>query len=259
LEYDDSRGTFFGGLDEPFPLVANRPILEVKPGFSFTLVLTDDGAVRWFGNSGGTGSVAVDYPVGAVVRGPEELAASPPLELGGPVDGIEVGPVGICVWQAGRLRCWRTYLSDGWEPWPVNDVLDQPGETPDMIAEDITMDGRVPIDVALGGSEDCMLFEEGDVWCVGPGIGAGPAGAPPDPQSTSPNGDYFLSRLDTNERVVEISGGTQMCAVFESGRVRCWGEYGGYGGLGYGDLGDNTIIGDDKDVMDLDFPVVDCP
>jgi hypothetical protein len=150
-------------------------------------------------------------------------------------------------------------MSDGWEPWPINDKLDQDGETPDMIAEDISLDGRVPVDVALGRPADCMLFEEGDVWCVGPPGGSGPAGAPGELDSTSPNGDYFLSRLDTEERVVGISGGTQMCALLESGIVRCWGDDGNDGGLGYGVLGDNEIIGDDEDVMDLPFPEVDCP
>jgi hypothetical protein len=241
---------------EAYELDAGAPIIDIQHTLFFTLVHTEDGMLRWFGHSGGTGTVIVDFPVGAVVSGPEALADQQPLDLGGPIDRVVAGEVGVCVWQAGRVRCWNTYLSDGWEPWPVNDRLDKDGETPDMIAEDISLDGRAPVDVVLGRYGDCMLFEEGDVWCVG---ASQAIGSPGDPASTTPNGDYYLARLHTDERVVDISGGTQMCAAFESGQVRCWGDDVRYGGLGYGVLGDDSIIGDDEDVMDLDFPVVDCP
>lgn len=143
--------------------------------------------------------------------------------------------------------------------YACTDLPDEPIE-PCLEEEGAICDGRlqgaVPVDVQLGPGFGCALFDTGQVKCWGENrcglLGLGhdaPRGKPEE------MGDALrFVDLGAGETVAELSaGGSHVCALMHSGRVKCWG-CNSEGELG---LGDTVHRGDHRGEMGDRLPHVD--
>lgn len=144
------------------------------------------------------------------------------------------------VFDDGGLRCW------GSGPLGYPTELQSIGDDEHPFeAGDVPTGGAVK-QVALGGAFTCILYEQGQVRCIGDN-GTGRLGyghslvVSPLPSEAED--------LSLGEPAKMITAGlTHACALLESGAVRCWG-YIPAGALGYRN-GQNTV-GDDETPGDL--------
>ena len=98
------------------------------------------------------------------------------------------------------------------------------------LAQAVTDAGLNPLQSSGGWYHNCVLNENGTVWCWG----GGPLGSPSVSQSYTP---VEVVKADDSALtgVVKVSsGGPSVCALTELGTVYCW------GGNSYGQLGDGT-------------------
>ncbi len=155
---------------------------------------------------------------------------------------LVLGPERTCaLLDDGAVRCWgKEALGYPAGVAPVGDN-EHPYE-----AGDVPTGGPVR-EVALTQWVSCFLYEAGNVRCVGSNnngyLGYGHTDPVPD---TPADGED----VDLGEPVQHIAGGYEhVCAILESGAVRCWG-HAAYGGLGYQTF--DTTFGDDETPAELD-------
>jgi alpha-tubulin suppressor-like RCC1 family protein len=121
---------------------------------------------------------------------------------------------------------------------------DAVGDTPDNLPSDV---GDVPVggavvQIAAGTEHTCALLDTGNVRCWGRGaLGRLGYGNPDTVGDTPDNLPADAGDVPVGGTVLQIAaGGAHICAVHDTGTVRCWGN-GSSGRLGYGNT-DN--IGD---------------
>ncbi|MDC0149642.1 hypothetical protein OAI65_01790, partial [Candidatus Poseidoniales archaeon] len=113
--------------------------------------------------------------------------------------------------------------------------------------------GLTAVSLSLGGSHQCALFSDSNVYCWG---NAYPAGGSqvgytiqyPNPVQTSLTSEHY--GLGYGNAVMVESGATHSCAILDNGTVQCWGNnYHGQLGVGYkctsSDIGDCNNQGSD--------------
>lgn len=208
----------------------------------------------------------------------EEMGhALPYVDLGEGV--VAVGIAGsfrhVCAWtQRGQVKCWG--LNDrGQLGLPVGDpVGDEPGEMGDALPFVDLGEGFEVVQVSVGENHTCALSREGQVKCWGANSTIHPPEHPDPP--TTPDTVVDFGRLGTGDKedrvaplgdllepvdlgdeggpVVAIASSTHHnCALFDNGRLKCWGEGGG-GRIGYEDREDR---GDEPGEMGNNLPFVD--
>lgn len=253
----DTRGQLgYGGARSPgeTPAAAGdldigARVEQVATGESHACALIEGGRVRCWGNhvSGALGYAGLFLPIGD-----DET----PAEVGDvPIDGtvvrVAAGKQHTCVLlDTGRVRCWgvaengRLGVDD---PDGQTVIFDPERGTVILrlddasMAVDVDVGGDV-VDIACGSYHTCALLDTGAVRCWGSShlgqLGYGDDRTIGDTEPPSSAGD-----VDVGGKVIAIAaGGSDTCAILETGGVRCWGNNRS-GQLGYGHTDD---IGDDE-------------
>ena len=150
------------------------------------------------------------------------------------------------LFNEGNIRCWggNRYGQLGYNH--TNTIGDD--ETP-LSQGDVELGGEA-IDISLGGEFTCALLKTNKVKCWGYNrfaqLGLGSSGLhtnilePPDE----------TINFGTSIKIIDIeSGYRHSCALFETGRAKCWGQnHDGELGLGH-----SNDIGDDEQLDNIDF------
>lgn len=229
-------------------------------GFLAAAVLTATPACR--------GSVQQDVEGERAARhqGPRETMGSededgsigPTVGDESPVRQISTGGYFTCALsQKGAVKCWgeSAYgdlgLGDG---EPRGDAPHEMGD--DLPAVDLGA-GRKAVTIAAGFAHACAVLDDGALKCWGHAsvgqLGLGDAEDRGDAQGEM--GDALPAvDLGEKERILALAAGADhTCALFESGRVKCWGfNYSGQLGLG-----DTKKRGIAPDEMGSHLPFVD--
>jgi cysteine-rich repeat protein len=240
------------GDDEfPFslnPLSINAEVLDVIPGGRHTCVRVGAGNVRCWGTN--------DY--GQLGYGNMTQLSAPltiDLNLGALALFVRVGEDHNCaVLDDGALRCWgrndygqlgygnTTHIGDTETPGSVVPVPLLPQGIPDDTAV---------IDVAIGHSHTCVVFETGATLCWGDNfygqLGQGNTNTIGDNETLA-----VLFPIDLGADAAQIVAGRHhTCALLDDGSVKCWGRN-LYGQLGTGGI---AHVGDDE--VPADVPRID--
>jgi alpha-tubulin suppressor-like RCC1 family protein len=180
------------------------------------------------GPGGAGGAPAFDAADGAGAGG----SAGRGLDIEGGTGGVQqlasASAHTCALLSHGGVRCW------GWGAYGVlgykneDDVGDD--ETPASVG-DVNVGGKVT-QIAASSQHTCALLEGGRVRCWGSGtegaLGYGNYDSIGDNETPADAGD-----VEVGGKVVQLATGMQhVCALLDTGAVRCWGE-GGSGQLGY--------------------------
>ncbi|MCX4240717.1 hypothetical protein OEB96_08845 [Paraliomyxa miuraensis] len=277
------------GSDAPGEGVTAR-IQQIAAGVGYTVILFDDGHVRMVGSplpgeedegprdvdfggrvaevAAGVGHMCARLRSGAVrcmgrnawgalgngstdpVRTAEQASN---VDVGGEVVELSAGHGHTCARLAtGAVRCWGT-AQGGRLGYGNREEVHVPAQ-----AGDVPVGGSVRAIEAGPMGMTCAILDDGALRCWGQstqgGLGLGSTrdvGVTDTPASV---GDVPLPGL-----VVDVAvAGAHVCALLDTGKVRCWG-FGAEGRLGYASDGRN--VGDDEtpfDAPDVDVggPVV---
>ena len=234
----------------------NEKVIEISSGGSHNCALFESGRVKCWGwgdlgqlGQGNSKSIGDD---------PGEMESLSFISFGTNEKVIEIGSGeyrSCALFESGRVKCWGWGYSGQLGQGNSKSIGDNPGEMESLSFIQFGTNEKV-IEISSGGSHNCALFESGRVKCwgrdrygqLGQGNSKSIGDNPGEMESLS-----FI-QFGTNEKVIEISsGGSHNCALFESGRVKCWGRD-RYGQLGQGN---NKIMGNDPGEMEslsfLDF------
>jgi alpha-tubulin suppressor-like RCC1 family protein len=230
------------GSVAPVDLGAGRRAVALSAGGNHTCALLDTGAVRCWGRAvegqlgyGNTDTIGDNETPGGFL--PVELGA------GRRAVAISAGGAHTCaLLDTGDVRCWGFGNAGRLGYGNTNDIGDN--ETPGGFGPVDLGTGRKAVAISAGNAHTCAILDTGAVRCWGYG-GGGQLGY----GNTNDIGDNEVPGsvdpvdLGTGRKAVAISaGGDQVCAVLDTGAVRCWGV-GDDGQLGYGNT---NRIGDDE-------------
>ncbi len=141
----------------------------------------------------------------------------------------------------GAVRCWGNNLNGGLGYQRVDEAIGD-DETP-ASAGDLPV-GGVVTQLATAVYHNCVLLDGGAVRCWGTPsngrLGYGNANRVGDDETPASAGDVDLGAPASQIAV----GFADSCAVL-AGKAHCWGDN-IFGGLGQGNYGDGTDIGDDE-------------
>ena len=203
-------------------------------------LLTVEGGVLT-AKAGGSGELRVTY------LGQEVVAD---IEVYGIVEGRFNSDVMCVLTDRETIRCWGNRRHPLWGYGRAT-----PGLAGPAAVADLPIGGPVA-QLTKGAGHECARMTAGDVRCWGRATGGllgygnrndigdneTPAGVGPVP-------------IGVSEPVVDIGGGDDfVCAVFRSGRVRCWGSnHAGQLGMGHQQ---EINVGDDETPADMDSDVL---
>ena len=236
-----------------------RPIQAVL-GSDFGCALFDSGRVKcWGGNHYGKLGLGHDMPWGRTAD--EQGDALRYVDLGDGQRAVEISATasGVCALiQSGRVKCWGSNyrgqlgLGDGLHRG------DHRGEMGDRLPF-VDLGHQRAVHISAGDSHVCALMGDGSVRCwgenlwglLGVGILYGDIGDEPGEMGA------HLPAVDLGPDCAPIrslhAGGRSTCALFEDGRVKCWGSN-THGDLG---LGHDDYVGGDAAEMGAALPYVD--
>ncbi|MDQ6774774.1 MAG: hypothetical protein M3071_00835, partial [Actinomycetota bacterium] len=184
-------------------------------------------------------------------------AAAGPLDLGPgrTAVAISAGNYHTCaLLDDGSVRCWGFGGNGRLGYGSTGNVGDT--QAPGSVGPVDFGSGQTALAVSAGGAHTCAVLHDGSVRCWGFGFDGQLGdnsqanvgdGVVPAPGSTSPP-DASVASVGpvnfgvTTPAVAVSAGGSQTCALFADGTVRCWG-LGSGGQLGYGNrsnVGDGT-------------------
>lgn len=225
---------------------------QIAAGATHTCALLSGGAVRCWGD-GRDGQLGYGNTEDI---GDDELPQDAgDVSLGAPATRIAAGWLHTCaLTDEGAVRCWGRGPAVGQGLTLVGERIGD-DELPSSVGDvDI---GGVAVDVFSSGAVACALLDTGGVRCWGEGshgtLGYGNAETIGDDEPPAAGGAVLLT--GSVQRVA--MGNRHVCAVLDTGALRCWG-WNDRGQLGYGD---NEHIGDDEPMaavgtVDLDAPVL---
>ena len=219
-------------------------VLQVSVGPSHSCAVLSGGRVRCWGKND---KYQLGYPDTESIGDDEAPATAPFVDVGGLVMQIAAGWEHTCVLlDTGKVRCWGKSLG-GTLGYPNKELIGD-DETP-ASAGDVDVGGSVKM-LAAGDYATCALLTDGKVRCWG-SFQSGELGYANlltigDDETPASAGDITVGGV-----VTRIDAGfLHVCALLESGGVRCWGS-GEFGELGYGnteDIGDDETPADAGDV-----------
>ncbi|KRA31045.1 MULTISPECIES: RCC1 domain-containing protein [unclassified Nocardioides] len=164
----------------------------------------------------------------------------PPVNLDGNATAIAAGAKHTCaLMEGGSVLCWGSGSEGQLGYGNVENVGDD--ETPG--SQIAVSTGRNVRSIEAGGNTTCAVFDNGSVRCWGSSefgqLGQGNTQSIGDNESPS-----AVPTLALDGEVTSVAVGTHhACAVFATGRIRCWGRGAngrlGYGGTTSGNIGDN--------------------
>jgi alpha-tubulin suppressor-like RCC1 family protein len=206
-------------------IYSNSPFVQLAAGDHHTCMLTQNGAVKCWGDS----------PEGALGYGYSTKTGGwlGNVPMGGAAHALVAGAEHTCaIVDSGAIRCWGEATSLGYGGGDNIGDDEQPSELGAISL------GDAVVQLAAGDRHTCALTAAGAVRCWGLGEdGALGYGSTQNIQNAAAAGIVNLGGL-----AVQIAAGqSHTCALLLDGTARCWGE-GSAGALGYGntdDVGDN--------------------
>jgi hypothetical protein len=264
----DERGT---GL--PFVDLGATDVVSVANSQSGYCALFESGRIKCWGAGQPT-----------LGMGDLEARGDDPSEMGDALPYVDLGTgfqaVGIagqfkhmCAWDSeGRVKCWGYNDRGQAGQEPGDPIGDEPGEMGDALPAVELGSEFHAVQVVVGLAHSCALSKDGVVKCWGANSDLNPPEPPQYEGGPSSNHGRLGTEnkrdelLATGETLEPVDMGTRggpvvalaaglwhNCALFDQGKVKCWGD-GSTGRLGYGSR-DN--IGDDPGEMGDDLPFVD--
>lgn len=236
------------GDDEfPFllnPLSINSEVVDMIAGGRHTCARVGAGNVRCWGTN--------DF--GQLGYGNTTLLSAPltiDLNLGALASVVRAGEDHNCaVLDDGALRCWGRNDFGQLGYGNIQNIGDT--ETPGSVVPVPLLPQGIPngtavVDVALGYSHTCVLFETGAVLCWGDNfygqLGQGTTTTVGDNETLA---TLFPINLGSDATHI-VAGRHHTCALLDDGDVKCWGRN-LYGQLGTGNI---AHIGDDEQPADV--------
>ena len=198
------------------PLSFEQSVLQVAAGGDRTCVLLADRTVRCFGEDAWLHQPVATRPAGdSNIGDTEAVAVSPPVDLGGPVEHIDVSRTMLCGLRADRqVRCY------GWQAAPQN-----PGHPSAVTHEDIDF-GAPVIAVKAGHGFACGLLEHRAIRCFGQNdngnLGYGAEDIVGDEEGETP---AAMGDVDVGDDIAMLGTGPFVtCAGLADGSLRCFGH-----------------------------------
>ncbi len=231
--------------DDEFPfsvstIAINSEVVDIHAGGRHTCARVGGGNVRCWGTN--------DY--GQLGYGNTTQLSAPltiDLNLGALATFVRSGEDHNCaVLDDGALRCWgrndNGQLGYG-NTQNIGDTETPGSVVPVPLIPQGLPGGTAVIDVAIGHSHTCVVFETGDTLCWGNNfygqLGQGNTNTVGDDETLA-----TLFPIDLGGDATQIVAGRQhTCALLDDGDVKCWGRN-LYGQLGTGDIahvGDNEV------------------
>lgn len=172
------------------------------------------------------------------------------VEVYGIVEGRFNSDVMCILTDRGTVRCWGDRSRPLWAYGRSTRGFLSPRDVGDMPV------GGHALQFRLGFSNECVRTLAGDVRCWGSATGGLLGYGNDQPVGDDETmADVGPVPIGISGRVVDIGGGDDfVCAVFDSGRVRCWGSnHAGQLGMGHQD---QINVGDDETPADMDNDVL---
>jgi len=244
---DGGSGTDASGAQGDASPVADAGIADARPEITYKGTIKDVRVGRWHACAlleAGTVRCWGQNMYGQLGYGHTEpiLVDDLPFEagdvdVGGTVTQIAAGNFHTCaLLDTQRVRCWG-HNTRGQLGYGHTELIGD-NEVP-SVAGDVDVGGNV-IQVETCASTSCALLDTGAVRCWGDGFLGQLGNATEVMVSDPPN---LLEDIDLGGLAVQIAaGGAHICALLDTGAVRCWGS-GHEGALGYGT---NEHVGDDE-------------
>lgn len=236
-----------------------RPIQAVL-GSDFGCALFDTGRVKCWGSNGlGKLGLGHDQARGRTLG--EQGDALRYVDLGDGQRAVEIsaGASGVCaLLESGRVKCWGSNLHGQLGLGDDRHRGDHRGEMGDRLPH-VDLGHQRAVHISAGSAHVCALMGDGSVRCwgenlwglLGVGIRYGDVGDDPGEMGA------HLPAVDLGPDCAPIrslhAGGRGTCALFEDGRVKCWGDN-TFGELG---LGHDEYVGADAAEMGAALPYVD--
>ena len=256
--YGDQEGEMGQGL--PYiDLGSGAKVKQLAAGDYTTCALLESNQIKCWGQ-GNRGQLGNEKSVNIGDSSGEMGDNLVPVDLGTEEEvlKIEGGFYHYCaLFKSGKMKCWgyNYYGQLGLE-----DKLSRGSLTGEM-GEDLPFvnlgDGKVK-DMSLGSYSTCALFEEGIVKCWGDNY-YGQLGLENSLEvgSQANSMGESLRAIDFGKNAGPVkslsAGSSHFCALFESGKVKCWGA-GDRGQLG---LGNGNYYGNTSGTMGDNLPYVD--
>lgn len=210
----------------PYKSAMSQAIVQIAAKRDHSCLLLDDNSVRCWGDnsSGQLGLGSAAGMVGGTT--PEALEKLPALNLGSdPTQKLILGYTHTCLLtQKGQLKCFGSNLNGALGIGKtVPSVGSSPGDMGQALATALVGDTAVS-DGCAGRAFTCALLETGSVKCWGTSKAAG-NGTDKNLGSSAPEMGNTLLPVELGERATKLACGEQsVCAVLESGAVKCWGK-----------------------------------
>src|SRR5690606_7188806 len=225
----------------PPPVIdVGGPIDQLAPGRYHSCALLDGGQVRCWGrnHAGQLGQGHTDN----IGDQPGEMPP-PIVDVGGPVAQLAAGAAHTCALMvSGAVRCWGNNYNGALGLGDTNNIGDGPGEMPPPV---VNVGVGTITQIAAGHNTGCVLFDDGTLRCWGYN-GTGVLGQGHNDDIGDQPGEMPPPLIDVGGTVVDfVLGIYSMCALLDTGAVRCWGSWAD-GILGYGN---NQSIGNEPGEM----------
>jgi alpha-tubulin suppressor-like RCC1 family protein len=246
--------------DSLVPVDLAGTAVAIDAGERHVCALLEDQSVKCWGQNG-YGQLAqgdrLSRGINAIEMG-ENLHAVP---LGLPIAQITAGAGHNCALSSdGQVLCWGLNRNG---QLGVGDIEDRGDDEEEL--QQLTQPVPLPMpasSIDAGGGHTCALLVDGSAYCWGSAaygeIGSG---------DRNNRGDDLieigaLQPVALGEPAVAISaGGSNSCALFANGALKCWGGNGAFAGGARGKLGlgDQENRGDEPDELGENLPRVPLP
>ena len=238
---------------------------DIAIGETFSCALTNDSAIRCWGENDKLGSSAGLSGSGAVGDGYREMGANINVVTIGTWNGtsVEAGANHACaVVNNGTndsLVCWGGNSVGQLGLGHTNTIGDDSGDLVGGELPHVDLPDRGPItNIALGNDHTCVLWTDGQIGCWGDNsqgqLGIGNTNTIGD-ESNEMGSNLVLVDLPSSRSATAITAGNDFtCAILDDSSASCWGD-GSNGRLGTGSTGDqgdeSDEIGDDLNILNL--------
>jgi E3 ubiquitin-protein ligase HERC3 len=258
------RGDGAGEMGDNLPVVslgAGRTAVQLVAGDHHTCAILDNAGLKCWGsnNDGNLGLGDVNQRGGNAGEMGDNLQYVN-LGTGRSAVAVFAGLSNTCArLDNGAFRCWGINSSGQLLLGSTNNIGDDPGEMGDALAASRFGTGRTATSIAIGAGHICALLDNSTVKCWGSNFNGqlGLGDTTTRGTSAGTSGDNLPAvSLGTGLTPVQVAvGWPSSCALFNDGRVKCWGGN-ATGQLG---LGDTTNRGDDGSEMGSSLPFVSVP
>ncbi len=221
---------------------AARKAVALAGGYQSMCVLGDDGVVKCWGTNG-SGELGIGTTSDPRSCSPDEMGNAGLVALDAPGVAIGARHEHACALLAtGAVTCWG---GNGSGQLGTGDTMTRTSPSAPLAFDD----GFVPSGLVLGDDHSCAMTAAGRAKCWGSDA-QGQLGPPVTGDLHAPGPDL---RLRGRPVQTIAGGGDHTCAIFQDGRLSCWGRN-SEGQLG---LGDVINRGDGPGQMGDALPTVD--